>query len=147
MSKTRLLTHIVFSTKHRELTLTETNKRELYAYIFGILKNKNCFLERMNGIPDHIHLLVDLHPSVAVADLVRDIKSFSHKWLKSNPHFPLFNGWGDGYYAVSVSADGLASCKQYIMEQEEHHKLHDLLFEMHQFAGSNGLSWYEDDWE
>ncbi len=147
MSKTKSLHHIVFATKHRKPTIAEEHKRELYAYIFGILKNKKCFLLRMNGIADHIHLLIDIHPTVAIADLVKDIKQNSNRWMRENPKFSRFESWGEGYYAVSIGIDDIESCKQYIMGQEEHHRVHNLLDEMEEMAGRNGLEWYADDWD
>ena len=147
MSKTKSLHHIVFATKHRKPTIAEEHKRELYAYIFGILKNKKCFLLRMNGIADHIHLLIDIHPTVAIADLVKDIKQHSNRWTRENPDFPRFESWGEGYYAVSIGINDIESCKQYIMGQEEHHRVHNLLDEMEEMAGRNGLEWYADDWD
>ena len=146
MSKTKSLHHIVFATKRREMTIPEEYKRELYAYIMGIIKNKRCFLIRINGISNHIHILVDIHPTVALADLVKDIKQWSSHWMKDNPKFPLFDYWGEGYYAVSVGINELDKCKQYIINQENHHYGHNLLAEMKLMAENNGLSWYADDW-
>lgn len=128
------------------MTITEQYKKELYAYIFGIVKNKNSYLHRINGIANHIHLLVDLHPTVALADFVRDIKQWSHKWLKENPNFPKFDSWGVGYYAVSIGVSDLNNCRDYIINQENHHKGRDLLLEMEWLALTSGLDWHKDDW-
>ncbi len=146
MSKTSLTTHIVFATKHRDMTITEDYKKDLYAYIHGIVKNKGCHLMRINGIANHLHLLVDIHPSVSVAELVGDIKRWSSVWLKQNPDFPRFIGWGDGYYAVSVSGEAIEACRQYIIGQEQHHSVDDLINEMKHMAAINRIVWHEDDW-
>lgn len=146
MSKTRSIHHIVFGTKRREPTITEAYKKELYSYLFGIIRNKQCFVLRINGMPDHIHLLIDLHPTVALADLVRDIKSRSSVWLRGQAKFPLFDGWGEGYYAVSVGVADIDACKAYIIGQEEHHKSADMMAEMRAFAMKCGLTWYDADW-
>lgn len=92
MSKTRSLHHIVFATKQREMTITEAAKKELYAYIFGMLRQRRCYLIRMNGIPNHIHMLVDVSPTISIASLVQEIKQGSSKWLKTNENFPKFRG-------------------------------------------------------
>lgn len=147
MSKTRSLHHIVFATKHREMTIPEDYKRELYAYILGITRNRGCHLIRINGIGNHIHILLDVHPSVALADIVKTVKQWSSHWLKNNPRFPMFEGWGKGYYAVSLGVDGMEGCRQYIIGQEAHHLKSDLLNEMEVMARDNGLAWYRDDWE
>lgn len=64
-------------------------KAELYNYIFGILKNNNCFVHRINGMSDHVHILFDLNPSIALADIVKAIKRCSTLWLKGNGIFPI----------------------------------------------------------
>lgn len=147
MSKTRILIHIVFSTKRRERTINTFHRKELYAYIWGIVKNKNCYLHRIDGITDHVHMLIDLHPSIALADLVKEIKTASNLWLKENPHFPKFDRWGSGYYAVSISCDEMEACKNYIMNQETHHLGTGFMAEMEWMALKNSLTWYKDDWE
>ena len=65
---------IIFGTKSRETTLTEAHCEELYKYIWGVIKNHNCMLYRINGIEDHIHIFSDLHPSISLARYVKDIK-------------------------------------------------------------------------
>ena len=80
---TQTLYQIVFSTKHRERTLTKENRPEVFKYIWGILKNKKCHLYRINGVEDHLHIVTHLHPSVALADLVKDIKVASSAYIKA----------------------------------------------------------------
>ena len=69
----QILYHVILRTKDCKKTLTQTHIKELYAYILGIIRNKNCMLYRINGIEDHIHILSDLHPGYALADYVKDI--------------------------------------------------------------------------
>ena len=94
---TQLLYQIVFSTKNREHTLLNSSCEELYRYIWGILKNKNCHLYRIGGISDHIHIITHIHPSVSLATLVKDIKLASSEFIKSQKLFPDFRGWQNGY--------------------------------------------------
>ena len=147
MSKTSLLCHIVFATKMRERTILMDKKRELYAYINGIIQNKNCYTIRINGMDDHIHILVDMHPTVAVADLVKVIKQSSSNWLRQNWLFPMFMGWGKGYYAASIGIEGKEACRNYIMNQEEHHRNENFMQEMERAIKETQLEWYEGDWE
>lgn len=147
MSKTRCLHHIVFCTKRREMTIAESHKKELYAYIYGLIKNKNCFLHRINGIGNHIHILLDLHPSIALADLVKDIKNSSNQWMKYNDNFKNFKSWGEGYYAFSIGLSEKDNCIKYIINQENHHLKKDLLEEMEDFSKSYGVDWHHKDWE
>ncbi|MBI4930165.1 MAG: IS200/IS605 family transposase [Bacteroidetes bacterium] len=118
---TQILYQIVFSTHSRERTLTEKNSTELYKYISGILKNKKCHLYRINGVEDHIHIIVHLHPSIALANLVKDIKLASSEWIKSKNIFPHFNGWQDGYGAFTYSIEAKDRLIEYVKNQKEHH--------------------------
>jgi REP element-mobilizing transposase RayT len=123
----QILYHIIFCTKYRTKSLNPEHSRELYAYIAGIIKNKNCFLYRINGIEDHIHLLSDLHPGISLADFMRDIKACSSTWLKQQPGFPDFIGWGDGYAALTYGYRDKEKIVNYIKNQQVHH--HGVSFE------------------
>jgi REP element-mobilizing transposase RayT len=76
------LYHLVFGTKNNLLTIKQDNVNELYAYITGIIKHKNSHLYRINGIENHLHILTDMHPSIAPADFLRDIKASSKNITK-----------------------------------------------------------------
>ena len=104
--------HIIFGTKNRESTIAPSHEDELYKYISGIIKNHQCKLYRINGMPDHIHIFTDLHPSVCLSDLVKNIKVASSIWLKANGNFPLFT------YAEKDSNMII----NYIRNQKEHHR-------------------------
>ncbi len=147
MSKTKSLHHIVFATKQREMTITEADKKELYAYILGIIRNLKCYLIRINGMPDHIHLLVDVNPTVAIADLVKQIKQSSSYWMKSSGKFPKFRCWGEGYYAFSIAVSELDKVKAYIINQEAHHAGNNLVDEMKFLADKYMVAWHPNDWE
>ena len=147
MSKTCILCHIVFGTKKRKSTLPSLLKPKLYLYIAGIIKNKNCQLLAIGGMPDHIHLLVDLNPTVALSELVRATKQSSNGWIKENrSSFPWFEGWGKGYYASSVSPKLKSGCIDYIKGQELHHGGEGFVEELKYLIEKTGLEWYEDDW-
>ena len=122
MSYTQSLYHIVIRTKYSGHTIVEEYEKELYAYLVGIAKNKKAFVYRIGGMPDHIHILADLHPTVSLSDFVRDLKEYSSKWLKTNAHFPDFVGWGEGYAAFSRSFRDRIETINYIKGQKEHHK-------------------------
>ena len=102
MSYTQIYYQIVFGTKNRKHTIAETHCKELYKYIYGLIQNKQCKLYRINGIEDHIHIFSDLHPSIALADYIKDIKIASSKWMKESGRFPDFIGWQDGYGAFTT---------------------------------------------
>ncbi len=119
---TQLLYQIVFSTKSREKVLKEENRKEMFKYLGGILRNKNCHLYRINGIEDHIHIVTHIHPSISLASLIKDLKVASSKWIKENKIFTGFKGWQDGYGAFSYSIKEKERLIEYVIKQQEHHK-------------------------
>ena len=146
MSTVKSLYHIVINTKGRMNTIPEENKRQLYAYIYGIIKNKGCTLIRMNGIPNHIHLLVDLSTNVSLSDFIREVKRNSSIWAKSHPElFPAFMGWGKEYYAFSCGVEQKDAIVEYIKSQETHHRVMAFDDEMKKIALSNECSYFVYD--
>jgi putative transposase len=119
---TQIYYHIVFSTKDRVPALVADKRDGLFRYIWGILKNLNCHLYRINGVEDHVHILTSLHPTACVSDLVKAVKTGAAKWIKENSLFPAFTHWQDGYGAFTVSHDDKDAVIEYIKNQEEHHK-------------------------
>ncbi len=118
----QLFYHIIFHTKEGEKTINDLYCKEVYNYIWGIVKNKNSKLYQINGIENHIHILADIHPTIPVSDFVRDVKSFSSAWMKKSGHFPNFKGWADGYGCFTVSYREKDQIIGYIKKQKEHHK-------------------------
>ena len=117
----QLLYHIVFRTQDSQPTLKRDNADKLYAYITGIIKNKKSHLYRINGVENHLHILTDLHPSIALADFVREIKVSSSLWIKSSNLFPSFKGWSEVYGSFTCSYMDLGRLIDYIKKQHEHH--------------------------
>jgi len=120
---TQILYQIVFSTKHRERTMIKKDRPELFQYITGLLKKKSCHLYRINGVEDHLHIITHLHPSVALADLVKDIKLSTTTLIKDKQIFSDFGGWQDGYGAFTYSIDAKDNLIEYVKNQEEHHRI------------------------
>lgn len=146
MSKYKALYHIVIATKYRKYTIPESEKKRLYAYIYSILQDRKCHLKRMNGISNHLHMLIDLNPTVALADLMRDIKQWSTKWAKDQPEFCHFEGWAKGYYAFTIGPDTQDAVIEYIKNQEEHHYTNfDFESELRDLAAHYGVVWHIDD--
>ncbi len=120
---TQILYQIVFSTKYRGNTLTKEDRKDFYKYIWGILEQKKCHLYRINGTENHIHILTHLHPSIALSELVKDIKVAGSKFIKEKKLFPEFNGWQVGYGAFTYSIGKKDALIEYIKNQEEHHRI------------------------
>ena len=119
---TQTLYQIVFSTKLREPTLLKDRRQLLFKDIWGILNKKKCHLYRINGVEDHVHVVTSLHPTVALASVVKDIKLGSSAFIKEHLIFPDFNGWQDGYGAFTYSINEKDKLIEYVKNQEEHHK-------------------------
>ena len=122
MSYTQLLYHIVFRTKSSKNTIPEEHEKELYAYIKGIINNKKSKLYRIGGMPDHIHLLVDIYPTFALSDFMKELKEYSSKWLSTNPNFPDFEGWAVSLAGFTYNLRDKQIIIDYIKNQKEHHK-------------------------
>jgi REP element-mobilizing transposase RayT len=135
----QILYHIVFRTKDSQKTLEPEHSRELYAYLMGIIKKKNGILYRINGMEDHIHILCDLHPSIALADLLRDMKTASSIWLKQSELFPKFQGWADGYAAFTYAWNDKDIIINYIKHQREHHKKESFSDELRRILKEQGI--------
>ncbi|MBK3518810.1 IS200/IS605 family transposase [Carboxylicivirga marina] len=118
----QIIYQIVIRTKYSQKTLSLDENDKLFKYIWGIIKNKNCHLYRINGMEEHIHILFGLHPSIALADIVRDLKTATSIWLKSSTSFPYFKGWADGYAALTYSYNDKNKLINYIKNQQEHHR-------------------------
>jgi putative transposase len=118
----QLLYHLVFRTKDGLPIIRQDNASHLYSYISGIIKNKNSHLYRINGIENHVHILTDIHPSIAIADFMREIKASSSGWMKNSGYFPEFKGWSDGYGSFTCSYMDMGRLIDYIRNQQEHHK-------------------------
>jgi len=116
------LYHLVFRTKDSLPNIKQDHVNELYAYITGIVKHKNSHLYRINGIENHLHVLTDMHPSIAPADFMREIKVSSSLWMKSSRLFPTFKGWAVGYGSFTCSYMDMDRLIDYIKKQQDHHK-------------------------
>lgn len=139
MSYTRLLYHIVFRTKYGKPTIPEAHEKELYAYIMGIIKNKKSKLYRIGGTENHIHLLVDIHPTIALSDFMKELKEYSSKWLAKNPHFPDFECWAVSFAGFTYSLNDKQKIINYIKNQKTHHKTVSFEKEYRRFLTDNGI--------
>jgi putative transposase len=118
----QLMYHLVFRTKESLPTIKQEHVSQLYAYITGIIKHKNSHLYRINGVENHLHILTDLHPSIAPADFIREVKVSSSLWMKSSDLFPAFKGWAVGYGSFTCSHRDIDRLIEYIKNQQEHHR-------------------------
>ena len=135
--------HIIISTHNRVPSLTEERREDLYRYIWGIVKKNNCKLLRINGMADHIHMLLELSSCVSLSDIVHEIKRGSSYWLKKNSIMPGFDGWTKEYAAFSCRFEDKERIKTYIINQQEHHKNNSFEYELEMNLKRNGLTLFK----
>jgi putative transposase len=135
--------HVVCSTKNREPWLDREMRPRLFAYIGGVLRNHDCSLTSAGGVEDHVHLLVSLGRTIAIADVVRLIKSNSSGWIHEEfPALAEFQ-WQAGYGAFSVSQSNVDAVKAYLANQEAHHRTKTFQEEFREMLSRHGLEWDE----
>jgi putative transposase len=119
---TQLYVHVVFAVKGRASLISKSWKEKLYQYITGIITNKNQKLMAINGMPDHLHLLIGLKPDCKLSDLIRDIKANSSKWINEHKWVAGKFECQTGFGAFTVGQSQIQHVVKYILNQEEHHK-------------------------
>ena len=118
----QILYHIVFCTYNRENTIPPEQQEALYKYIWGIITNRKGVVYQINGMENHIHILSDLHPTVALADFIKEIKTASNFWMKQTGKYPEFIHWSEGYCALTYTYRDKAMIVNYIKNQKKHHR-------------------------
>ena len=113
--------HLIFAVKHRECLIDETNREKIQKYICGIVNQDKCKVICIYCNPDHTHMLVGFRPSVAISDLVRDIKSVSSQFINEEKLMQFHFNWQDGYGAFTCSHSQITIVSNYIKKQREHH--------------------------
>ena len=111
----------VFAVSNRMSLIQPAFKEDLFKYITGIVKNQKQKLISINGMPDHLHILIGLRPSMALADLVREIKADSSNFINQNKWVHGKFSWQEGYGAFSYGHSQLDTIICYIQNQEKHH--------------------------
>ena len=119
---TQIHLQLIFAVKYREAVINNIWKNELYKYISGIIQQQKHKLIIVNGVADHIHLLIGFRPHQSLADLMQDIKGSSSKWINENKFTRSKFSWQEGYGAFSYSHSHLSNVINYIKNQENHHR-------------------------
>ena len=113
---------VVFAVQFRENLIAEENRVQLEKYICGIITNKKCKVLAIYCNPDHIHILIALHPTVAVSDLVRDIKANSSRFINEKGWLRGRFNWQDGFGAFTYAKSQIDEVVKYILRQPVHHQ-------------------------
>ncbi len=132
-SLSKLLVHLIFSTKNREPLIKDEIRDELHRYIATILIELGSPAILINSVEDHIHILFSLSKNYSISKVVEEIKKGSSKWLKGKA--PSYAGfyWQSGYGAFSVSQSGVPDVQKYIAGQPEHHRRKTFQEELREF--------------
>ena len=121
-SLSKLYIHLVFHVKNTSVLIRNKDKDKLYSYMGSIIKDNESIPILINGTNDHVHILCIMSKNIALAKLTEEIKRHSSRWIKTiNPHYKQF-AWQGGYAGFSVSQSLHEKTKNYIYNQEKHHK-------------------------
>jgi putative transposase len=139
---TSLHIHIVFSTKDRRPLIDPHWRDRLHAFLGGCLKTLDVIPVTIGGVADHVHLLIGINPTQTIADIVREIKVASAKWIHDELGVRAF-AWQEGYGAFSVSPSSCDAVAHYIRNQEEHHRTKTFQEEYLEFLQKAGVKYEE----
>ncbi|HJZ57233.1 MAG TPA: transposase [Gemmataceae bacterium] len=140
-SLSRLLVHLVFSTKNRQPLIVPAMRDRMFAYLAGTLNAIHCLVVIVGGTADHVHLLFVLAKTMPVCDVVEEVKKGSSKWAKENGQSGFY--WQNGYGAFSVSPSNVPQVTAYIANQEEHHRTRTFQDEFRELLRTHGIEWDE----
>ena len=117
-----MIVQLVFAVQNRSNRIKTSYRDELEKYICGIVTNHKCKPLTLYCNPDHAHILIGLHPTKCVSDLVREIKTGTTNFINSKKWFPGKFNWQEGFGSFTYSKKSLDSVSKYILNQPEHHK-------------------------
>ena len=142
-SLSKVILHIIFSTKNREPWLEPDVRPRMHAYLATVCRDLGAELVCIGGVADHVHIVTTLPRTVSQAQLVEEIKKASSKWIKTLD--TLYRGffWQRGYGAFSVSPSQLDTVVQYVEAQQEHHRTHTFQEEYRELLRRHGVEFDE----
>jgi len=119
---TQIHIHAIFAVQNRLSIIKDEWQNDLYSYITGIVTNHGHKMMQINGMPDHVHMLIGLHPVQSLSELMKYVKQDSTKWINQNRFINGRFSWQEGFGAFSHSKSQIPGVIKYIREQEEHHR-------------------------
>ncbi len=136
---------IVFAVKHRQSLIASEWEERLYQYISGTIRGMEQKMLAVNGVKDHIHLLIGMRPTACLSDIVREVKKRSTEMINANHLTKCHFQWQEGYGAFSYSKSCLPNVVNYISNQKEHHKIKTFKEEYTQLLKDFEIS-YKDEY-
>ncbi|MCK5742896.1 MAG: transposase [Chlorobi bacterium] len=143
-SLSKLYIHIVFHIKSTSVEIRPEDRPDLYAYMGSVIKGNESFPILINGIGDHVHILYMMSKNVALAKIIKEIKRHSSRWIKTKDPFYDNFAWQNGYAGFSVSPSLHDKTKNYIENQEAHHKKMSFKDEYLLFLKEYGIDFNEE---
>lgn len=143
MSWVRVWLHIVFTTKNREPILYSRIRKNIFQHIKENAAQKDIWIDSINGYTEHSHCLLSLNKDQTISKVVQLIKGESSFWINKNKLTKTKFSWQDDYWVVSVSESHLKSVREYIHNQEEHHKYKSFSEEIDEFMKKYGWSYVQ----
>lgn len=140
MSFYNLIYHIVFATKRREKVIEIVDERRIYGLLLSIMEKYGARVFRIGGMPDHVHILACVPPTISLSDFIGSVKRESSLFIKQNSILSKWNGWQDGFGCFSYSLQDKDKIVNYIKNQKEHHKKISYLDELRGWLIENGVS-------
>ena len=142
-SLSKVILHIVFSTKNREPWLDSDVRPRMHAYLATICRDLGTELVHVGGVTDHVHIVTTLPGTVSQANLVEQIKKVSSKWIKTLDARYRGFFWQRGYGAFSVSPSQLEAVLEYVGTQQEHHRTRTFQEEYRELLRRHGVDFDE----
>jgi REP element-mobilizing transposase RayT len=142
-SLSKLYVHLIYHIKNTSVVIRDEEKQKLYAYMGSVLKSNDSIPIIINGTEDHVHILCVMSKNIALANLVEEIKRHSSRWIKTLDKYYSGFEWQAGYGGFSVSPSIHNKTKQYINNQEEHHKKKTFKEEYLMFLKEYGIKYDE----
>jgi REP element-mobilizing transposase RayT len=131
--------HLIFSTKNRAHIITKNLKPKLLTHIRENAVSKNIYLDSVNCVTDHIHMLVSLKGEQSISKITMLLKGESSFWVNNNKLSSFKFEWQDELIAVSIGESALTKVRKYIASQEEHHKTKTFAEEYDEFIKVYGF--------
>ena len=136
----RIWIHLIFSTKNRDKLITKSLKPQLIKHILENAREKEIFIDFINCVEDHCHILISLGSGQSVSEIARLIKGESSHWVNKNKLSKFKFSWQEEYIAVSVSESQVNKVREYIKNQEEHHRVKSFSEEYSLFLKKHGFT-------
>lgn len=140
----KIYIQIVFAVQGRRSLIQASWEEELYKYITGTITNKGQKLIAINGMPDHIHILIGMKPSCSLSDLVREIKKSSNDFINEKKFCKSGFKWQEGFGAFSYSSNDLNRVITYVQNQKIHHKQSTFKEEYHSLLAEYDIEFKEE---